>query len=385
MIHDQKAGFKSTPTTTNNHSFVITISYWVYLQLSLQIILQRTGAMFGRIPPSSCRSCISNQLPPLHSRSSNHTPRTCRTFHNLVHRWLKPSWFETNLVPWVLVTQFVNSSNNTSHRWLSMAYKSPNTSTNASSLPIELSPFPYQRSKSTLSYSVSRTKSNQLPVYETTKHGGNLAITTISHVRGDIRMLSKALQKHLELPNTAITIKSDIDKIIVRGRHKVVIKEFLEERQLWEVFWFHGNFIQAISGHDQLQQWSICLVCGWHSCVGMNHPQNITFCPFSTCYRKDVQKGLLFPVYLIDQDVGYLLPLRVQFNFDTLFISWYQQKRRLCIDAFWSIYIHSNHLHFVLSFQMSSIVHEATRRRYIVCVIGYELLDFDQGTYLVVT
>jgi len=82
-----------------------------------------------------------------------------------------------------------------------------------------------------LPFFVGRTKSKQLPIYESKKRGGNLLITTVNHISGDFQKLNKQLQQRLDVTSAAITIKQENNKILIKGHHKSAIKEFLEEKK----------------------------------------------------------------------------------------------------------------------------------------------------------
>ena len=48
-------------------------------------------------------------------------------------------------------------------------------------------------------YFIRRTKSNNLPVYNLTKHGGSQQITEIRHVEGDPRVRTPSLPQPLDV------------------------------------------------------------------------------------------------------------------------------------------------------------------------------------------
>lgn len=57
-----------------------------------------------------------------------------------------------------------------------------------------------QESTTPLEFHIGRTKSQNFPVYESKKAGGNKRITTLQHVSGDLRVVQNQLQAVLDLP-----------------------------------------------------------------------------------------------------------------------------------------------------------------------------------------
>ncbi|KAG4026338.1 hypothetical protein MFRU_042g00660 [Monilinia fructicola] len=77
-------------------------------------------------------------------------------------------------------------------------------------------------------YWVSRTPSNNLPVYLLAKAGGNLKQTKIRKIEGDIMKL----KEHLEdaFFNKEIRVNQLTKQIIIKGWCKPQVEEFLVER-----------------------------------------------------------------------------------------------------------------------------------------------------------
>ncbi|CBX98393.1 hypothetical protein IAQ61_010490 [Plenodomus lingam] len=75
---------------------------------------------------------------------------------------------------------------------------------------------------------VSRSKSKNLPVYTDSKRGGNLRLTTVRRITGDIRALKEELGKALD--SDEVGINALTQHVIVKGHHKEKIEQFLTER-----------------------------------------------------------------------------------------------------------------------------------------------------------
>jgi large subunit ribosomal protein L49 len=65
-------------------------------------------------------------------------------------------------------------------------------------------------------YRVSRTPSNNLPVYLLAKSGGNLKQTKVRKIEGDIKLLRAHLQQALGLKENEVTINQLTQQIIIR-------------------------------------------------------------------------------------------------------------------------------------------------------------------------
>jgi len=81
-----------------------------------------------------------------------------------------------------------------------------------------------------LPYHVQRTASQELPVYQLAKRGGNLHQTRIRKIRGDIAALRDQLQSSLKLKRQDATINQLTGHIILKGWYKDEVKRFLEQR-----------------------------------------------------------------------------------------------------------------------------------------------------------
>jgi large subunit ribosomal protein L49 len=71
-------------------------------------------------------------------------------------------------------------------------------------------------------YRVLLSPSNQYPVYQDTKRGGNKQETKIKNIQGDIQAMRRDLQELLSEPGKAqvdVTIKDISGQLVVRVRH----------------------------------------------------------------------------------------------------------------------------------------------------------------------
>ncbi|KAK1760297.1 putative mitochondrial large ribosomal subunit [Echria macrotheca] len=79
-------------------------------------------------------------------------------------------------------------------------------------------------------YLVSRTPSNNLPVYHLAKRGGNYKLTSIKKIDGDKRALQQDLAKALGLSTEQVKIKVPTGHIEVKGHHKSQVESWLQEQ-----------------------------------------------------------------------------------------------------------------------------------------------------------
>lgn len=91
----------------------------------------------------------------------------------------------------------------------------------ASALSIELPPPKYH---------VSRSATKNLPVYTDYKRGGNLHLTTVRKITGDLSALRDELRVYLNKKNEDVKINSLTQHVIVKGHHKSEVQKFLETR-----------------------------------------------------------------------------------------------------------------------------------------------------------
>jgi large subunit ribosomal protein L49 len=79
-------------------------------------------------------------------------------------------------------------------------------------------------------YHVSRSNSKNLPVYTDYKRGGNLHLTTVRKITGDMSALRDELRVYLNKKNEDVKINSLTGHVIIKGHHSAQIKTFLEAR-----------------------------------------------------------------------------------------------------------------------------------------------------------
>ncbi|KAK3688989.1 mitochondrial large subunit ribosomal protein-domain-containing protein [Podospora appendiculata] len=97
--------------------------------------------------------------------------------------------------------------------------RSPFTPSSATNPAKPLPPAPYL---------VSRTPSNNLPVYQLAKRGGNYKLTAIKKIDGDARTMQKWLADELGMDLDQVRVKTPTGHIEVVGHHKQQITEWLE-------------------------------------------------------------------------------------------------------------------------------------------------------------
>jgi Mitochondrial large subunit ribosomal protein (Img2) len=93
-------------------------------------------------------------------------------------------------------------------------------------------------SSSTLPYTITRTRTRNLPIYEHVKAGGSKHITLIRRISGDLSSLSLHLQEALQIPQKYIdkqgrkkenvTINQLTRQIVVRGWRGAEVKRWCE-------------------------------------------------------------------------------------------------------------------------------------------------------------
>ncbi|TVY68895.1 54S ribosomal protein img2 [Lachnellula suecica] len=82
-------------------------------------------------------------------------------------------------------------------------------------------------------YRIALTKSKEYPVYHLNKRGGNMHITKVKHIEGDIEALKADLQKTLKLKDAKEVVINQLTRhIIVKGHHRDEIKEFLNTNKV---------------------------------------------------------------------------------------------------------------------------------------------------------
>ncbi|MCJ1235435.1 hypothetical protein MMC14_003403 [Varicellaria rhodocarpa] len=82
-----------------------------------------------------------------------------------------------------------------------------------------------------LHYHISRTASNELRVYHTTKRGGNLKETIVKGITGDVVALREDMIRMLGLEELHIRINQLTNSLILKGFKKPEVTKFFVERQ----------------------------------------------------------------------------------------------------------------------------------------------------------
>jgi large subunit ribosomal protein L49 len=79
-----------------------------------------------------------------------------------------------------------------------------------------------------LKYFVARSESNELPVYQLRKRGGNLLMTRIKKVHGDPGVLRDELRK--VLGGREVVVNGVTGHVMIKGHVKGKVEGFLRER-----------------------------------------------------------------------------------------------------------------------------------------------------------
>ncbi|ETI24818.1 hypothetical protein G647_04188 [Cladophialophora carrionii CBS 160.54] len=108
----------------------------------------------------------------------------------------------------------------------------------ASSLKSRVRDFSIRPTLSSLPYSILRTPSKNLPIYQTTKSGGSKHITTIRKIQGDLTELATAVRQALGMEEymtdprgrkkANVVINRTTKHVIIRGWRGAEIKRWAE-------------------------------------------------------------------------------------------------------------------------------------------------------------
>ncbi|CAI9625904.1 unnamed protein product [Alternaria burnsii] len=79
-------------------------------------------------------------------------------------------------------------------------------------------------------YAVSRSVNKNLPIYTDYKRGGNLHLTTVRKITGDVSALRDELRVFLNKKNEDVKINSVTQHVVVKGHHTSEIAQFLKAR-----------------------------------------------------------------------------------------------------------------------------------------------------------
>lgn len=79
-------------------------------------------------------------------------------------------------------------------------------------------------------YHVSRSATKNLPIYTDYKRGGNLHLTTIRKITGDLSALRDELRVFLNKKNEDVRINSLTGHVVIKGHHTSEVTDFLKAR-----------------------------------------------------------------------------------------------------------------------------------------------------------
>ncbi|KAH7138169.1 mitochondrial large subunit ribosomal protein-domain-containing protein [Dendryphion nanum] len=79
-------------------------------------------------------------------------------------------------------------------------------------------------------YHVGRTKSSNLPIYSDYKRGGNLHLTTVSKVSGNVAALRDELRTFLKKQDEDVVVNALTQHVVIKGHHVQEVGEFLKAR-----------------------------------------------------------------------------------------------------------------------------------------------------------
>lgn len=79
-------------------------------------------------------------------------------------------------------------------------------------------------------YHVARSANKNLPIYTDYKRGGNLHLTTVRKITGDLHALRTELRDYLAKKDEDVKINQLTGHVVVKGHHTGKIAEFLKAR-----------------------------------------------------------------------------------------------------------------------------------------------------------
>jgi large subunit ribosomal protein L49 len=102
-------------------------------------------------------------------------------------------------------------------------------------MPEPVAQLPKEQSAPNLPYFVSRTESNELPVYSDFKRGGNLKLTLVRKISGEVGVLRDALRETLKLSvgldKDRVVVNERTRQVVIKGQYKDQVVRFLRERR----------------------------------------------------------------------------------------------------------------------------------------------------------
>ncbi|KAF2707344.1 hypothetical protein K504DRAFT_384402 [Pleomassaria siparia CBS 279.74] len=81
-------------------------------------------------------------------------------------------------------------------------------------------------------YHISRSHNNNYPIYTDFKRGGNLHLTTIRKITGDLAALRDELRLFLNKKDDEVKINQLTAHVVIKGHHVLEITEYLKARGL---------------------------------------------------------------------------------------------------------------------------------------------------------
>ncbi|KAK3718708.1 54S ribosomal protein img2, mitochondrial [Vermiconidia calcicola] len=106
------------------------------------------------------------------------------------------------------------------------------TTTHRTLNPEPVTPLPESESAPNLPYFITRTKSNELPIYTDFKRGGNLKLTLVRKVDGDKECLRDELRAVLGLGRKEDCVVNAVTgQVVIKGHWKGMVERFLRVRR----------------------------------------------------------------------------------------------------------------------------------------------------------
>jgi large subunit ribosomal protein L49 len=115
--------------------------------------------------------------------------------------------------------------------YLKTAAEAPGYGTRPPLNPAPVEFLPEAQSAPNLPYFVTRTRSHELPVYEDEKRGGNLELTYVKKVDGNLPLLRDALRERLNLDSKHAIVNDRTRHVVLKGHYKQEVLQFLRERR----------------------------------------------------------------------------------------------------------------------------------------------------------
>ncbi|KAK5135030.1 hypothetical protein LTR08_005690 [Meristemomyces frigidus] len=97
-------------------------------------------------------------------------------------------------------------------------------------VPAPVEPLSSDQCAPNLPYFVTRSPSNELPIYTLKKRGGNLKMTRVKKVDGQVEALRTALVEALGLPEKECSVNPITRHVMMKGHLKPQVEKFLRER-----------------------------------------------------------------------------------------------------------------------------------------------------------